>query len=539
MSYQVLSRRYRPKHFKDVIGQESIVTILTNAISSGKIPHAFLFTGIRGTGKTTTARIFARAINCREGVKVEPCDSCDACEELLEGRSIDVMEIDGASNTSVNDVRMLKENTRFLPAHLRYKVYIIDEVHMLSNEAFNALLKTLEEPPDYVIFILATTEPQKIPETVLSRCIRLNFKRVAPGEITKYLAFVLTNEHIEFEESALFLIARQSEGSVRDSMSFLELVLAYGDGKVTEKDVVRVLGLLSKQTIYDMLTSLATKNITEMLNLINKIKDEGGDIFSFVEKIIYYMRHLVLHALNIPFAPQEFSKDEIETLTAISKSFIKEELIIYYQGLTKLLEELRFSPYPLYDFEVGLLKLILLKDFLENSPCLIETDKAKSISRNIITPTEKEDKNPIEQVEDTLTIINKALKNKPAWKACLENTEIKIVDKTVEITFPARQKFFYEHFSEDESRKKQVEKVVKSAIGTDYNVKFKILQDDNNNSQNGSIKEQVSNNPSVKLILSSFEGAKILDVKEIEIIKKTLHEEEIRETEEQREESDE
>ncbi|MCX7771239.1 MAG: DNA polymerase III subunit gamma/tau [Proteobacteria bacterium] len=520
MNYQVLSRRYRPKHFKDVIGQQSVIKVLTNSIAANKIPHAFLFTGIRGTGKTTTARIFARAINCKEGIKIEPCDICESCKEILDGKSIDVMEIDGASNTSVNDVRILRENTRFLPAHLRYKVYIIDEVHMLSNEAFNALLKTLEEPPEYVIFILATTEPHKIPETVLSRCIRLNFKRVEPGEIVKYLSYVLDQEKVEYEESALYLVARQSEGSVRDSLSFLELVLAYGDGRVTEKDVVRVLGLLSKETIYEMIELLAEKNTGGIIDLINRIDKEGGDIFNFLERVIFYIRHLVMYLLNVPIEKSEFSQAEINYLMELSKKFVKEELIIYYQALRQILEQMRFSPYPRYDFEVGLLKVVYLKEFLEDANVFYNTEKGDGKKETKqVDKIEDEKISTADEKQDVIENLIKILKSSSKLEAYLKNANIFLDGKILKIVFPATKKIFYDYFIDNESGRKQVEKTVKTSLGKDFTISF-LVEEVTESEKNGlNSKEDIYERDSIKKILKSFKGAKILGVREVEELK--------------------
>lgn len=542
MDYQVLSRRYRPKLFDEVIGQESIVKILKNALASKKIPHAFLFTGIRGTGKTTTARILARALNCQKGVVIDPCNECEACCQLLEGRNMDVFEIDGASNTSVNDVRMIKENTHFLPSQSRYKIYIVDEVHMLSTEAFNALLKTLEEPPNYVVFILATTEPQKIPETVISRCVRLNFRRVEPKEIVNYLAKVLSEENISYEESALFMIARQSDGSVRDALSFLELVLAYGDGKLLEKDVVQTLGLLSREKIFDVLRSMANKDVSSMIAIINQIRDEGGDLFTFIENIIFYVRHLVLFSLGIKFDSKEFSEIERKELVDISENFSKEELTVYYHGLRQILEQIRFSPYPQYDVEVGIIKLILLKDFLENSPTFPTSVKKTNLSviqRNQDTANiERPRQNEKREDKDARLLASGGTKNienfvnflrtkKPLLASQLEIAMLSMDDTTFSVTYFPEQQVFYEHLTHEDEKQEMIA-ILKEYFGKDVKLKVDLQKDVGENNRihaNNSTKDVVLQHPAVNLLLEEFVGAKILSVKGIEKVEKDTEKE--------------
>jgi DNA polymerase-3 subunit gamma/tau len=529
MDYQVLSRRYRPKLFSEVIGQESIIKILNNSITSGKIPHAFLFTGIRGTGKTTTARILARALNCKDGVVVDPCNKCESCVQLLEGRSMDVMEIDGASNTSVNDVRMLKENTRFLPSQLRYKIYIIDEVHMLSTEAFNALLKTLEEPPPHVVFILATTEPQKIPETVLSRCIRLNFRRVEPKDIVSYLSKVLTEEVIIFEESSLFLIARQSEGSVRDALSFLELVLAYGGGRVTENDVVQVLGLLSREKIFEFLYHLSRKDAPALLSVLSQIRSEGGDLFGFLENAVFYIRHLVLNSMSLSFDEREFSQDEVKRLEKISEEFTAEELTVYYQGLRQLMEQLRFSTHPQFDVEIGMIKLVILKDFLEGSPVfktktqnrvLVADQGLKQVPEVETGSWKPEDKTSVveklKSSEKTVAgFLNFLRQKKPLMASQIENAAMELNGSELKLSFSDKHQIFYEHLNHDEAERAQLINLAEEFFSEKMKISFKIKKNQKTEAvaKNESVKEGVMKNQKIGLILSEFEGAKIVDIK--------------------------
>jgi DNA polymerase III subunit gamma/tau len=259
MSYQVLARKWRPKNFKEMAGQGHVLQTLVHALESGRLHHAYLFTGTRGVGKTTIARILAKCLNCEQGVSAVPCEQCDSCREIAEGRFIDLIEVDAASRTKVEDTRELLENVQYAPSRGRYKVYLIDEVHMLSTHSFNALLKTLEEPPPHVKFLLATTDPQKLPVTILSRCLQFNLKNFTPDKIVDYLQTVLVAEQISFEEPALWHLARAAHGSMRDALTLLDQAIAFGQGTVSDLSVQALLGTPSQLVVFRILRGISTR----------------------------------------------------------------------------------------------------------------------------------------------------------------------------------------------------------------------------------------------------------------------------------------
>src|SRR3989338_6752580 len=264
MTYQVLARKYRPQTFSEVIGQEHITSTLQNSLTSKRIHHAYLFTGARGIGKTTVARLLAKALNCEVSSAIEPCNQCRSCQDITSGSSLDVQEIDGASNTGVDDVREIRDRVQYLPSSGKYKIYIIDEVHMLSTNAFNALLKTLEEPPAHVVFVFATTEVHKIPQTILSRCQRFDFRRIALKQIADHLNKICGEENYTADAAALWLIARQGDGSMRDSLSLLDHVISFTNGKLTEAEVSQVLGLTERSLVYEIFQNILNRNPIEM-----------------------------------------------------------------------------------------------------------------------------------------------------------------------------------------------------------------------------------------------------------------------------------
>jgi DNA polymerase III subunit gamma/tau len=295
LAYLVLARRYRPQSFSELIGQQHIVTILTNAINSERVHHAFLFTGARGTGKTTTARLLAKALNCSEGPTPEPCNKCVHCLDIKAGKEVDVLEIDGATNTGVESVRALREDIRYLPSSAKFRIVIIDEVHMLSVSAFNALLKTLEEPPEHVIFIFATTEPHKIPATILSRVQRFDFKRVEISVLSQHVIDILEKEKFEIENEAARLIALEGEGSVRDTLSILDQILAnHTSGKITVSDIKNVLGITDKQILETIGYAILNRDGDKVLTILNDVFYDGYDIVHFSKSLVAYFRDLLV-----------------------------------------------------------------------------------------------------------------------------------------------------------------------------------------------------------------------------------------------------
>ncbi|MGL4876845.1 DNA polymerase III subunit gamma/tau, partial [Paraclostridium dentum] len=292
--HKALYRAYRPQTFKDVVGQEHIIRTLKNQIQNNNVGHAYLFCGTRGTGKTSTAKIFARALNCQNSVDEEPCNECEVCKDILSDNIMDVIEIDAASNNSVDDIREIRENVKYTPAKCKYKVYIIDEVHMLSQGAFNALLKTLEEPPSYVIFILATTEPHKIPATILSRCQRFDFKRVTVKDMSIRMKEICDDVNVVVDDRALNLIARNSQGALRDALSILDQCMSFSENDIEYKDVVDLLGTVNIEQLFEMAEYVIKEDTKKCLEILNEFVVWGKDIKNLIDDLIDHFRNLMV-----------------------------------------------------------------------------------------------------------------------------------------------------------------------------------------------------------------------------------------------------
>ncbi|MBO4623458.1 MAG: DNA polymerase III subunit gamma/tau [Bacilli bacterium] len=361
MAYQALYRTYRPQLFRDVVGQEVVVKTLQNAIANNKISHAYLFSGPRGTGKTTVARIFAKTLNCENPVLQEPCDKCRSCHEIADGISPDVIEIDAASNNGVDEIRDIREKAKFLPSGTKYKIYIIDEVHMLSTGAFNALLKTLEEPPAHVVFILATTEVQKIPSTIASRCQRFEFKALTVSEISKKLRLVCSDENVEITEEALTSIAESAEGALRDALSVLDQAISYSDEKVTIEDVNLVTGSLSYDKVIELASSFEERNVTSALEIIHALIETGKEVDKIVSGLLQFYRDMLLYknVSSAVYAKYIFEKPKFKELA----EHIDDNRIFYYvEVLSDVQNKIKYSTAPHIYLEIALIKMINMSE---------------------------------------------------------------------------------------------------------------------------------------------------------------------------------
>lgn len=356
--HKALYRVYRPQKFEDVVGQEHITKTLRNQIENNNIGHAYLFSGTRGTGKTSTAKIFARAVNCLESIEQEPCNECEVCKDILHDNIMDVVEIDAASNNSVDDIRELRENVKYSPTKAKYKVYIIDEVHMLSQGAFNALLKTLEEPPSYVIFILATTEPHKIPATILSRCQRFDFKRVTVKDITSRMKKICVEENIEVEEKALNLIARNSQGALRDALSILDQCISFGDNKIEYKDVVELLGTVNVEQLFDLAQYIINQDTKESLKILNEFIVWGKDIRNLINDLIDHFRNLMICKVSTDLDEIiSLPEETIEQLKSQADTINNNDLIRILNILSTTQDNIKTASNPRVVAEVTMMKI--------------------------------------------------------------------------------------------------------------------------------------------------------------------------------------
>ena len=410
MEYTALYRKYRPIRFDDMVGQEHITKTIKNQIMAGRIGHAYLFNGGRGTGKTTTAKILARAVNCLNPQNGEPCNECEICKAALAGSLTDIVEMDAASNNSVDDIRAIRDEVNFLPTLAKYRVYIIDEVHMLSTGAFNALLKTLEEPPAHVKFILATTEPQKLPATILSRCQRFDFKKISNEDISKRLKFVCDQSKIEITDNALSIISVLSEGAMRDALSILERCLQEGNEKIDEDLVKDLVGIPKLMYISGIIEAIMNQNTNLAIETIQKVIEEGKDLQNLLWELIKYVKDLLVYKTTGKL--ELYNNEEMEKIKTLSSNMEKELLLNIIYELSELENNMKWSSQKIVIFQVGILKLCNHQFGNSNSKSYTNEKGSESSRQDII-----ELKNRIMQLEAQVH----QLKNQPISYNSSEN----------------------------------------------------------------------------------------------------------------------
>ena len=545
MSYLVIARKWRPKTFDEVVGQDHITITLKNAISQNRIAHAYLFTGPRGIGKTTTARILAKALNCEKGPTPAPCNKCFSCLEISQGNSLDVLEIDGASNRGIEEVRNLRENVKFAPSKGNFKVYIIDEVHMLTAEAFNALLKTLEEPPAHVKFIFATTAPHKVPPTILSRCQRFDFKRISIKDLVKKLKEIAKSEKFAADEDALFLIAKASEGSLRDAESILDQLASFCQKKITISDVSSLLGMVEEDILFEMTQKMIEKDALGALKLLDKIIEEGKDILQFVFGMLEHLRNILVIKLgkdskNLIDLPQEY----IDRIKKQSEVLSVEDLIFGFsifsnaqetvkRGISSRLPvEMAIIKFAHKDKAVGINEILEKINLLEEGVSLNEPERPATLIKKEIKddpPDIKNDAPPSKQRDDKADeektdafykvsklwgkIIEKVKSEKISCGSFLEGgSPVKVIKNKLTIGFPKRLKFSKETL-ETKNNVSVVESALKELAGEDLKIEFEIVEDDDVTEKKYDAQEEkkeaknsLSHDPVIKSALDAFKG---------------------------------
>ncbi len=497
--HKALYRVYRPSTFKDVIGQEHIVKTLKNQIENKNIGHAYLFSGTRGTGKTSTAKIFAKAVNCINPKDLEPCNECEVCRGIFSDSIMDVIEIDAASNNGVDDIRELRENVKYPPSKGKYKVYIIDEVHMLSQGAFNALLKTLEEPPSYIIFILATTEPHKLPATILSRCQKFNFKRVKVDDMVERMKKICEDMHVKVEEKALHLIGRNAEGALRDALSILDQCISYSEEEILYEDVVSLLGTVNIEFLFDISKHIIEQNTKNTLELLNELIIWGKDVKHFTNDLIDHFRNLMIckvskevnDILSLPLETIELLKNQSDKIHV-------NEIIRMINILSETENNMKYSSNPRISLEIAIMKLCepMFDDSNESILKRIEKiEKAMVDGVKIIQKDQPESKKeekeiikkeirekPIKEEKDhnaqeidrlwpeVLDAIKKD-KNVPVQAMLKEAKDFKIEENQLIIIFEDVYKFHKDALSK-ENTKTYIEKMINTVSGQSFKIKL-------------------------------------------------------------------
>jgi DNA polymerase-3 subunit gamma/tau len=525
MSYLVLARKYRPQTFDQVVEQTHITRTLTNAISSDRVAHAILFSGPRGTGKTTVARILAKAMNCKEAPTPVPCNVCRSCNEITAGNAVDVFEIDGASNNSVDQIRELRENIKYMPAQSPYKIYIIDEVHMLSMAAFNALLKTLEEPPAHVMFIFATTEPHKIPITILSRCQRHDFRRISLDSISAHMASLCRHEKFEITNESLGIIAREASGSMRDALSLLDQIMTCTQGTMSHEQVLDTLGVIDRKNIFDLAESILGADTLTGLDLLDDIYDRGHDMKKLYADLLEHFRNLLIAAMGKKVDKLvDLPSGELEQLMEQCKSTSPAALNQIFEMLYKEEVSIRLSPQPKLALEMTLIRIFQTKpalpidilidklDVLRQEMLATGLPQRKSVNPSTQKTTEASIEDPVKLWEKICEIISR---QHPSLAANLAKCRLKVsTEHSLEIEVPGNG--FTLNMIQREKNLAVLKQVCADILGSRKDIQFaagKAADEKNRKKKNhNQLKQKALNHPLVADAIEIFDG-KLLDVK--------------------------
>jgi DNA polymerase-3 subunit gamma/tau len=550
MSYQVIARKWRPQTFEDVVGQGATAQTLRNAVRQNRIAHAYLFAGARGVGKTTTARILAKALNCAHGPTPTPCNACDSCREITHGNSLDVLEIDAASNRGIDEIRELRENVKYASARDRFKVFIIDEVHMLTTEAFNALLKTLEEPPPQVVFVLATTELHKVPATILSRCQHFNFRAISYREILDRLQYICREEKVQISEEALNAIARASEGSMRDAQSLLDQVISFCGTEVEDEAVRNLLGVIPQQILEEFTQAIVQSDSKGLLLNVEQLVQSGRNLQHFIREMLSHFRNLLM----VKIAGEDsqlipLSAADLARLREFAGHFSEEDLTRFFSILVSTEGELRWSSQARFHLEMGLMKLIQVKrltpieqvlagleglshsDKRSETPVLEASQPTKPpILSKFTTPGRPRplpEPSPAKQPSnDPVEALRSAIANRsPMLASLVEHAlDLKLIEKGIEIQFASQNKFYCEMLQAPENVE-VIRELAQSVRGEPQQVKVVIANGPPPPSQSESeldrpgrptdpLLEKVKDDSNVKAFLQVFQG-EITDVKDL------------------------
>ena len=462
MAYTALYRNYRPLKFSDMVGQEHITKTLKNQVIADRVGHAYLFTGGRGTGKTTSAKILARVVNCLNPIEGEPCNECEICKEILEGSLTDVVEMDAASNNSVEDIRTIRDEVNFLPT--KYRVYIIDEVHMLSTGAFNALLKTLEEPPEHVKFILATTEPQKLPMTILSRCQRFDFKRIPENDIIKRLKIICEDAKIEIEDEALKTIAVLSEGHMRDAISILERCSQESSETITINNVKELVGLPSLEYINQLATGIIDNNTILALEAIDNILNDGKDLYNFLWEVIKYFKDILVYKATGKI--ELYSENEMQEIKKLADNSQKQRLLNIIYDLSELENNLKWSSQKTIMFQTGVIQV-------ETKPSGVDSNVTNAWKR-VITSLKNNGKIRL-------------------YTSLISSKIVEVNDLVWEVQFPNGLTDFNKRILDDVNNKNDLMKELFKITGKEIHLRYKDLKENSNNSENNANPNTISN----------------------------------------------